>query len=372
VSDPTKKVLEHTNTTRCGQLRRQWLSNPPLSNLAQMIDHHQQNCSIPLATHHFDNTFGLGSHLLLWGQAMCNAMESNLRMRSFGKEWLWLDQKHCDMEQANQQSPMLCYFPKSEYRCPHKEEEAIAISIPTTTPSSLLLDNHQQKNVSDPRNTKEWCQLVQEASPDKKAEYRAAATEYLFQRVSPLVIQEAKRQMGILFSATNGVAPKDLITLHIRWGDKFWEMDLPSIEEYMDAVKRLLLSSEEEDTNDNNQNATTTTTANIYLATEDPRAYQEFMAAIPPGWKVYPDITLLEINAFRPPKGNRASWATRNTKGRAGLVAMGSLLVAMEANLFVLTTKSNWSTMMNHLRTNVVDPRCGNCTRAMDLRPNVW
>jgi hypothetical protein len=320
-----------------------------------MIDRHQQNCSIPLATHHFDNTFGLGSHLLLWGQAMCNAMESNHRMRSFSgnAEWLWLDQQHCDMEQANQQSPMLCYFPNSEYRC-SDEEETISVSISTN------------KNVSDPRNTKEWCQLVQE-SPDKKAEYRAAATEYFFQVVSPLVIQEAKRQMGILFPTTNGVAPKDLITLHIRWGDKFWEMDLPSIEEYVEAVKKLLLLSSEE--NNSNANATT---ANIYLATEDPRAYQEFMAAIPPGWKVYPDITLLEINAFRPPKGNRASWATRNTKGRAGLVAMGSLLVAMEANLFVLTTKSNWSTMMNHLRTNVVDPRCGNCTRAMDLRPNVW
>jgi hypothetical protein len=57
---------------------------------------------------------------------------------------------------------------------------------------------------------------------------------------------------------------------------------------------------------------------------------------------------------------------------RSGLIALGSLLVAMEANMFVLTTKSNWSTLMNHLRTQIVDPQCGNCTDMMDLRPGVW
>jgi hypothetical protein len=83
------------------------------------------------------------------------------------------------------------------------------------------------------------------------------------------------------------------------------------------------------------------------------------MSAKPSGWKVYTDITLTEINAFRPIKGKRASWATRNTMGRAVLVALASLLVAMEANMFVLTTKSNWSTLMNHLRMNILDLICG-------------
>ena len=128
-------------------------------------------------------------------------------------------------------------------------------------------------------------------------------------------------------------------------------MDLPPIQEYVHAVKALLPEDSE--------------TVNIYLATEDPKAYKEFMEGIPSGWNVFSDITLHEINPFRPQKGNRASWATRNTKGRAGLVALGSLLVAMEASKFVLTTKSNWSTMMNHLRTNILDPRCGNCLESV-------
>ena len=197
---------------------------------------------------------------------------------------------------------------------------------------------------------------------------RAASTEYLFQRLSPLVIQEAQRQIGIIFP--NGIVPTNLVTVHIRWGDKFWEMDLPPIQEYIDAVNSIL--SVNPTHGNNTTTAVNATTANIYLATEDPRAYKGFMEAIPNGWNVFSDITLLEINAFRPPKGNRASWAARNTKGRAGLVALASLLVAMEANMFVLTTKSNWSTIMNHLRTNVINPRCGNCTKMIDLRPGIW
>jgi hypothetical protein len=155
---------------------------------------------------------------------------------------------------------------------------------------------------------------------------------------------------------------------------KFWEMDLPSIEEYIAGVAKVLSDSTKSENIQKSDNVThpIPQTANIFLATEDPKAHKAFLEAKPPGWNVFADITLQEIDAFRPLKGNRASWASRNTKGRAGLVAMGSLLVAVEAKYYVLTTKSNWSTMMNHLRTNIIDARCNDCTRMVDLRPHVW
>ena len=67
------------------------------------------------------------------------------------------------------------------------------------------------------------------------------------------MIQESQRQVGLVFP--NGMVPDDLITVHIRWGDKFWEMDLPTAQDYVDAVRSLLPhnesdedpSSEEED-----------------------------------------------------------------------------------------------------------------------------
>lgn len=354
-SDPSKTILEHQSAARCGFLRRNWLSNPPLSEYARHIDAHQSNCEIPLATHHFDNTFGLGSHLVLWGQAMCNGMQLNYRLRSHAPKWLWLDRDHCDMHQAIF-SPMQCYFPAAENKCSKKPDSFVSRSS----------DLASLPNITDPRVIRDWCEKAKE-SDESRLMIRAASTEYLFQEISPLVIREAKRQIGIIFP--NGVAPDDLVTVHIRWGDKFWEMDLPPIEEYISAIHTVLSGSTKLDNSTLTKNASS---ANIYLATEDPKAYQEFMAAKPEGWNVYADITLLEIDAFRPPKGNRASWAARNTNGRAGLVALASVLVAMESNLFVLTTKSNWSTIMNHLRTNIIDPRCNNCTTMIDLRPGAW
>jgi hypothetical protein len=179
------------------------------------------------------------------------------------------------------------------------------------------------------------------------------------QSISPLVVQEAERQVGLLFGP-DGV-PDDLVTVHIRWGDKFWEMKLAVLSEYMIAISSLL-----------NERFGHNRTANIYVATEDPKVYQEFQNATPPGWKVYYDLTVEELSRYRPARGNRASHMSKNTMGRAGLAGFGSLLVAMEAKLFVLTTGSNWSRLMNHLRTQVIDARCDGCTKMIDLRPGVW
>ena len=154
-------------------------------------------------------------------------------------------------------------------------------------------------------------------------------------------------------------------------------MDLPSENEYVDAVCQLVSTNERGEalgaeggaTNDDNCDSTV---ANIYLASEDPRAVDAFKAAAPKGWNIYVDRTVAELSPYRPLKGNRASWTARNTQGRAGLVALGSLLVALEANDFVLTTQSNWSRLINELRKNVLDFRCDNCTRVIDLRPGQW
>ena len=69
---------------------------------------------------------------------------------------------------------------------------------------------------------------------------------------------------------------------------------------------------------------------------------------------------------------NQGPKTSKQTKGRAGVVALGSLLVAMEADDFVLTTASNWSRMMNELRKNVLDALCNGCTSMVDLKYGEW
>lgn len=337
--DPNRTVLKLPKAK--GKLRRDWSYHEPLSEYAKQIQAHQSNCSLPLATFHVDNAFGMGAHIALWSQAICNSFESGQRLRTYNPIWLWLDQTYCDMTVAANKSPLLCYLPGSEFQCGCDE---VAPNV----------------NASDPRDRKKTtCALIKHGSEEVLQEFRAATTEFLFHRISPLVIEEAERQVGLIFP--NGVVPDDLITVHIRWGDKFWEMKLAVISEYIEAISTLLHESKGHNR-----------TANIFVATEDPKVYNEFQNVTPPGWNVYYDLTVEELSPFRPPKGNRASHMSKNTMGRAGLAGFGSLLVAMEAKLFVLTSSSNWSRLMNHLRTKVINPRCNNCTKMIDLRPGIW
>ena len=58
----------------------------------------------------------------------------------------------------------------------------------------------------------------------------------------------------------------------------------------------------------------------------------------------------------------------KKSNGAMGKSSLISLLIAMEAKYFVLTTGSNWSRLINELRISKVDPLCGNCTMMYDLR----
>ena len=108
-------------------------------------------------------------------------------------------------------------------------------------------------------------------------------------------------------------------------------------------------------------------TANIFLSTEDPEALQEFRKALPDGWNLFVDQFLNETIEDRPNEYNTGPKIARKQNGKTGLLALGSLLVAMESDDFVLTTKSNWSRLMDELRIAILDPRCGKCTSMIDL-----
>ena len=113
---------------------------------------------------------------------------------------------------------------------------------------------------------------------------------------------------------------------------------------------------------------------NIYLASEDPLAVMTFEASVPRTWNIFKDFTLEEEKINRRLHGNDIDGIATDqvmaydSLGRYGLECLASLVLAMEANHFVLTTGSNFSRLMNELRSNVIDPRCDNCTTFIDLR----
>jgi hypothetical protein len=338
------KLLDLTMRDGCGPLRRDWRNNPPLSPLAKMIMQHQSNCSLPVVAWDMNTDLGIGSHVAQWSQAFCYSWERHLRLRSYNPDWIWTDQIHCNMSDVAQRSPWLCYLPNMEFLCEH---------------SSSGLGN---LTMVDPR-FQQW-ECWHKSQLGFVAPFRAASIEYMFRSVSPLVIREAQRQIGVLFGPQG--APKDLITVHVRWGDKFMEMKLLQIREYINATS-FLLQKELGHRNDSSS------VAHIYLATEDPAAAHAFRRAAPKSWNIYRDVAIDELGRFRPStRGNSASKMSSNTLGRGGLLNMASMLVGLEANYFVLTTKSGFSRVINSIRTNIVDPRCGNCTRMIDLQSGMW
>jgi hypothetical protein len=91
----------------------------------------------------------------------------------------------------------------------------------------------------------------------------------------------------------------------------------------------------------------------VLLCTEDPIAANAFRNAADPSWTIYLDHFDTQYLPYRKDREviyNVPSLITIELNGKPGLWALGSLLVAMEANYFVMMMKSNWARVMNELR----------------------
>ena len=353
-------VLEETSRTVLSfphvpaeklKLRYDWTNLERRSALAQRMAQMQSNCSSTPGHFWYRNRFGLGSDLHVYSVALCNALQmGDVRVKTL-PPWTWFDEQSCAGP-----SPMTCYFPESEPSCP--KDPLVHFSSKRRT----------MRNLTRPAGK------IRESCPDVQALYggvaavRAAATEFLFTRVSALVFAEAQRQLQRVFHHSYRV-PEHLITVHIRWGDKSDEMALVPIAKYIDAVQQIL---------DRRQpDSLTRSGVHVFLSTEDPEAYSQFLQAAPDYWNIYVDEYFYELLPHRKTTANASMYNSipqmaQALHGRPGILALGSLLVAMEANDFVLTTASNWSRLMNEIRLNIINPRCNNCTTMIDLKHGEW
>ena len=203
------------------------------SPFAKEYERVQNDCSIDrLAIAHQRDFAGLGSDVHVYSAVMCKTMEkTNARLRTVGT-WLWNSVEHCPLYDDNNNtistSPMLCYFPQSETVCPNDNLAG------TTKQFKVTNDNGRVKLLSCPRVTERY---------GGTSAIRAATTEYLFTRLADFVVHEAERQLHLHFGnnpRTNYQVPKNLITVHVRWGDKRYEVDLLPIEKYTDAVRQIV------------------------------------------------------------------------------------------------------------------------------------
>ena len=329
------------------KLRFDWTNLPVQSKVAKLMLSHQTNCSLPLGNHNWrKKIFGLGSDLHVWGAALCNGIDEGHRIRTGNvNPWVWIDQEKCDADTV-EASALRCYFPHAELQCPDDVN-----NVPLV-----------QFNISNPIRVK--CNMTETSSMNvfNKSDWRAAGVELLFSRVATIVQEEGERQLNLVFP--DGV-PSDLITVHMRWGDKKFENKIVEVSQTIDAIATI-----RKQRGDNLQDP-----VSIFLCTEDPKAADSFFKAAPKNWRIYIDHFYREMLPFRPEDEsiyNVVPKMSRTLNGKPGLWALGSLLVAMEANTFVLTLSSNWSRMMDELRRNVLNPRCQGCTYVVDVAKGRW
>jgi len=181
-------------------------------------------------------------------------------------------------------------------------------------------------------------------------DFMGASMEYLFQSVRPAVIAEAERQAREAFPL--GLPdPNNMVTVHMRWGDKPGEVGEKTPAKYFLAgVERFVRM----------KGLGERSPVHVYLASEDASAIRVFEQMAPKNWRIHTSG----------PTGS--GQISKMSTGSNGLSSLGALLLSMQSNYYVLVTTSNWSRLINELRTNVVDLHCRNCTQMIDLHPGQW
>ena len=122
--------------------------------------------------------------------------------------WVWEDRAFCDAKDLSH--PLSCYF-----------------DPPCRRNDSLTKPWHVPRNIHFPQCF------------HKEAPVNEAGAEILFSRLTPRVLALADAAAEKVFGPEG--APPNLITVHLRWGDKGKEMELLSVDKYIEAVESLAL-----------------------------------------------------------------------------------------------------------------------------------
>lgn len=230
-------------------------SYPLHSNLAKIIKHHQNNCSLSPVLYNLDHA-GLGSDLHVYSQNLAQKITQNQRLVTNYEDyffwswpilkwffrWRWLSQSHCPMTEG-----LGCYFiseNQAETKCRNFYTSSSSKNVNSFSPSFLKYQFRNSEfcvgcRQADMSNLDSSTQIIydtaccqattsskvdelfrkgvtRELNPNIKM-YRAAFMEYLFSEgLSEIVKQEVILQMQMVFGTLK--FPENLITVHIRWG----------------------------------------------------------------------------------------------------------------------------------------------------------
>jgi len=337
-----------------GGFRRHMWSGKPLSGLAARTGAVQQQCD-RVAYIELPN-YGLGSDLQIWADRLCLAAAHNMSLIAVPSGTLSCTptcanysfssaRKHCPQGKCDAvgrcESP--CQVGASGIAPPwiwHDQQ-----LCPAATPA-LACSFGGHLNACSRRKVQGMPALLVEdlpASPLSAPNCLTAAVEFLFSRLPPSLLRRAERALFELFGDDG--PPEHLITVHIRWGDKWTQMALRPVRDYVREVRSLA-------------EAHHVTNVTAFVTTEDLAALEAFrdLARIQhPSWRVLAYMPAVMQDSRRssrvvaatgqrlpdsPPKLARAS------QGSASTESLIALLIALEARLLVVSEFSMWGKLI--------------------------
>ena len=329
---------DENNNSSTQKLSYKWENRELHSPMAKTIAEHQSKCSHQVY-YHGQRNYGMGSDLHIWTQAVCNSMQTGSTLLQLDEPWIWNDRSFCKPEELNQ--PLNCYF-----------------NIQKHCPGSVA---HYPKQIKWTNEFTKCPKFIHDL-PSRQI-FRAAAIEYLFSNLNPRLIDETEQNIIDIFGS-EGI-PKDLITVHVRWGDKSLEMKLVHENDYYTAIENII-------------NKHNISNPHVFITTESMDGVvklQDVVNKNNKSWKLHyyaPSVfnanTAAHISAKPVVSPMDMARVTQGTLGKASLI---SLLLAMEGKHYVLTSGSNWSRLIDELRLNIVDVACGGCTNMVDLREGI-
>lgn len=318
------------------KLRHDWGAGTLFSPLAKEIRDNQINCTDKVH-YHRQNNWGMGSDIHTWSQALCNSMQVGSTLLQLREEWIWNDKEFCKPAPAH---PLQCYF-NLKTHCPKSKD---------SNPRIIPFKN-------------DYARCPKYIKDDKtRQEFRAAAMEFLFSNINKKLVKEAEDAVKTVFGK-DGI-PDDMITVHLRWGDKNIEMKLVSQEEFVASIDGMAKNH-------------SISHPKVFITTESNHALTSIQAYVSDHrkhWTLYHYAPSVYETRFRfEPATNTTIHhnpmnVARHTGGSIGRASIVSLMLALEAKYYILTSGSNWSRLIDELRKNVVNQLCNNCTVMTDLR----
>lgn len=319
-------------------LRHDWENLPLYGWRQKEMMRLQQDCSNKRRTAYAINNYGMGSGLVSLSQAFCHSLEHKDTIQIGSTDWIWYDTEFCSGDVTNSSKVhqyiggLDCYFGHVVQSCSWKDGASPAAWMRLDCP----------KVGAHP-----W-------EYEKRVDFYGDFFNYLFSRVNPRLIALANKAAMHTFGSEG--SPKDMITVHIRWGDKKQELHgLVEIEEYIKAVESLIKKHQ-------------LTTVHIFLNTIDGRAIDAWNENVKEkNWKTYIwNDSVESMSSY----DNNPTTDARRTKGAFGTTTMVALLLAMESRFYVITSGSNYSMLIEALRRGVLDKECTGCTDVIDLKHN--